>query len=119
MLNCLVLFFERVFLGKCSPLKLSLIESTLSRTSSILSLVVVSSYQSYEWSAMTCIDSRACVGVIRGMKPLKLRILWVDMSNPVRRYEPSVDSSDRATDIGKEDHCIFPKHDTMSRLSLA
>ncbi|GJV15373.1 hypothetical protein Tco_1360696 [Tanacetum coccineum] len=35
-----------------------------------------------------------------------------------RRYEPSVGSSDRAADICKEDHCIFPKHDTMSRLSL-
>ncbi|GJW07490.1 hypothetical protein Tco_1569913 [Tanacetum coccineum] len=56
--------------------------STLSKTSLILSLVVVSSYQLCEWSAMTCIDSRACVGVIRGMNQLELRILRVEMSNP-------------------------------------
>ncbi|GKA93742.1 hypothetical protein Tco_0815728 [Tanacetum coccineum] len=67
--------------------------STLSRTSLILSIVVVLSYQLCEWSSMTCIDSRACVGVIRGMNPL---------------YEPSVNSSDRAADIGKEDHLIDP-----------
>ncbi|GKA68425.1 hypothetical protein Tco_0768342 [Tanacetum coccineum] len=67
--------------------------STLSRTLLNLSLVVVSSYESCEWSAITCIDSR--------------------------RYEPSIDSSDHAVDIGKECHCIFPKHDAMSRPSLA
>ncbi|GKA31332.1 retrovirus-related pol polyprotein from transposon TNT 1-94 [Tanacetum coccineum] len=38
-------------------------------------LVVASSCQLCEWSAMTYIDSRACVGVIRGMNPLESRIL--------------------------------------------
>ncbi|GJY17720.1 hypothetical protein Tco_0389211 [Tanacetum coccineum] len=56
--------------------------STLSRTSLILSLVVVSSYQLCEWQ--TCIESRrASVVSSEERKPVKSRIFRVD-SNQCR-----------------------------------